>query len=248
MRETDEDIDYRVAHGETEDDASSIDEPRSPESALVQAIRTSRDQREASEQLSGYDSKLLDLKAKRLSFEEIYDELGSPPGTSPAQIGVRIRQLLSAKDDLSFLEQKSLLLRDMGKVRDIIFEQLESGQVKLTADLEAIELGPNPQWASVMVRLFREVRTTIESMQKDVDSDKTTIREAHARIMHAAIGVMFERFVLRLETGFADGTLTTQLTRYELMEIMADVMPLGFEALADSIDQRDQPAIATGRG
>lgn len=191
--------------------------------------------------LSITDDRLLDMAADRKSFEQMYQELGRPPGMTAASIGSRVRTLLAAFQ-LDGPEQKALLLRDLVRLRDIIFERLEGENLKMTKDGDLIDVGPDAAWANAMVRVLKEWRSTIESMQKDVEGERQSIREAHAQIMLQAITVMFDRFVGRLEEANSDefSGITFSGTRPALMRLMEEVMPLGFQHLQENVDEREQ--------
>lgn len=193
------------------------------------------------QRLSVMDDRLLEMAGKRMSFVQMYEELGEPDGMSPASIGTRVRTLLAAFE-LDAVEQKALLLRDLVRLRDIIFDQLEGENFKLDKDDNLIPTGPEPAWANAMVRLLKEWRSTVESMQKDLDGDRASLREAHAQIMMQAITVMFERFVLRLEEAGQDefSGITFSGSRAALMGLFGEVMPLGFEHLQRNVDPREQ--------
>ena len=192
------------------------------------------------QRLSILDDRLLDMASRRYSFEKMYEELGSPEGTSPAALGTRVRTLLAAFT-LDAVEQKALLLRDLVRLRDIIFEQLEGDGLHVNQDGEIVGKELAPAWASAMVRLLKEWRSTIESMQDDLAGDRASIREAHAQIMFEALSVMFDRFVLRLEQAAADefSGITFSGSRPALMNLLGEVMPMGFEFLQGNVDERE---------
>ena len=193
------------------------------------------------QRLSILDDRLLDMAADRKSFEQMYEELGRPDNMSPASIGTRVRTLLAAYQ-LDAVEQKALLLRDLVRLRDIIFNQLEDDGIRIDKDGELVGGGPDAAWANAMVRVLKEWRSTIESMQKDLDGDRQSIREAHAQIMLQAITVMFDRFVGRLEEANRDefSGITFTGSRAALMAIMGEVMPLGFQHLQENVDEREK--------
>lgn len=193
------------------------------------------------QRLSIYDDRLLEMASKRMSFEAMYEELGEPDGLNAAAIGTRVRTLLAAFT-LDAVEQKALLLRDLVRLRDIIFEQLEGDGIRIGVDGELTGREIAPAWAGAMVRLLKEWRSTIESMQTDVDGDRTSIRDAHANIMFQALTVMFERFLLRLEQADADefSDITFKGSKPALMGLLADVLPMGFEHLQSNVDEREK--------
>ncbi|MDF2915915.1 MAG: hypothetical protein K0S70_132 [Microbacterium sp.] len=248
--------DYERDHGEPDPDFADVDEAAELRAAargkalVINAsdIKPGMNFRPASEgigvdlqALSIYDDRLLDMASKRMSFEQMYDDLGCPDGTSPAAIGTRVRTLLAAYT-LDAVEQKSLLLRDLVRLRDIIFDELESDGIHVGADGEITAKELSPAWASAMVRLLKEWRSTIESMQDDLADSRQSIREAHAHIMLQAITIMFERFVARLEEANADefSGITFTGTRPAMMALLGEVMPLGFQHLQENVDEREK--------
>lgn len=248
-----DDLDYRHDHGEGDPDFADIDEKAQLRQAareklkgggtlVIQASELGEMTKDLDLQnLSILDDRLLDMAAERKSFEQMYEELGEPDGTSPAKLGSRVRTLLAAYQ-LDAVEQKALLLRDLVRLRGIIFDQLEGDGIRIDADGELIGNEIAPAWASAMVRLLKEWRSTIESMQDDLAADRQSIREAHAQIMLQAITVMFERFVLRLEEADKDefSGVTFKASKAALMNLFGEVMPLGFAHLAENIDPREQ--------
>lgn len=178
-------------------------------------------------QISGLDQRLLDLVAKtpNTTPEELSEALGVPSMT-PARCAARVREIIKSRDWLSQTEKKSLLLDDLIRLRDIVFERLEGTEVKFDRHGDAIEVESSSAWANTMVRLLREWRQVIESMQHDVESADIKIRRAHAEIMLAAIEVMFERMLLRLEAA-----LEVKIPRDLANSIMEEVMPIGFTSL-----------------
>ena len=177
--------------------------------------------------LSGLDSRLLDIVAEaggRISAEEIAKKLGVESMT-PARCAQRVREILKSQDLLSQVEQKALILLDFIKVRDLLFDRIDGTETRITKHGDVIEVESSPGLFNSMIRLLKEWRVLIESMRNDVDSETVLIREAHAQIMMEAISVMFKQLMVRLsEEGF-DIPVTLA------MELMEEVMPLGFQAL-----------------
>lgn len=176
--------------------------------------------------LSGMDDRLLRLVKDhpRISMEELSEKLGIESMT-PARCGQRVREILKAQDWLSITDQKSLLLLDLVWLRDRLFERIEDGESRITKYGQVIEVESNPALFSAAVRLLKEWHGIIQSMQSDVDGDKLTIRETHAKIMMDAIMVMFKEFITRLsEEG-------VEIPMALAMALMEEVMPLGFQSL-----------------
>lgn len=184
--------------------------------------------------LSGFDEKILEYAAKRMSPDQMYVELGSPETLSPARILQRIREIMQSVDYLSVVEQKSLLLLDFVKLRDMLWDRISEGtETKMTKSGDVIDVGLDAAFYNAMTRMLKEWRATIESMQKDVDEGARAVSHAHAEIMMAAISVMFDRFIHRLEQHH--DLYKTLPSAAEMRDLFEEVMPLGFA----KIEQRD---------
>lgn len=180
-------------------------------------------------QMTGFDKKLLEMASRRLSAEQMYEELSRPPGLSPARCLQRVKEMLNATDYLSQVEQKSLLLLDFVRLRDVLWERLEGVDTKITKHGDVIEVESAPAWANSLIRLLKEWRITIESMTKDVDAGQITVSKAHGQIMMEAISVMFDRYTLRLEEHLAHHKALPTLEERRI--IFEEIMPLGFAAI-----------------
>jgi hypothetical protein len=176
-------------------------------------------------ELSMLDKELLKLAAKRLSPEEIVKEGGLSAVLTPARAAQRIREILHSQDFLSLTEQKSLLLLDFVDLRDKLWERIDGTETRLTKHGDTIEVDSDPRHITNLIRLLKEWRGLVESMQTDIDSDSIKIRDAHASIMMAAMSVMFDRFLGKLEAaGYG-------VPKAQAMEMWEEVMPLGFASL-----------------
>lgn len=181
-------------------------------------------------QLSGLDEQLLEMARKRMTAEQMYEELGSPSGMSPARCLQRVREIVRAQDYLSLTEQKALLLLDFIKLRDILFDRIEGTEIKINRHGDEIEVESSPGWANALVRVLKEWNKVIESMSADVEQGRSTIQRQHADLFMGAISVMFDRYNLRLEQAGA-----TLPAASDLAEIWEEVMPLGFKSLTDKV-------------
>jgi hypothetical protein len=181
--------------------------------------------------LSGFDEKLLEMSNKRMSGEQMYAALGSPSGLSPARCIQRVKEIVRSTDYMTILDSKAMLLLDMVKLRDILFERVQGTEIKITKHGDEIEVEASPGWANALIRLLREFRTTIDSMAKDVQDGQMAVSKAHAQIMMAAISVMFDRFVARLEDYHS---LYKELPPADEMRVIfEEVMPFGFSAIQE---------------
>lgn len=174
-------------------------------------------------QISGLDKQLLKMAAQRYTAEQMSEELGG--AIDPARCAQRVREIIKSQDILSVTEQKALLLLDMVELRDILFDRVKESDIAIDRNGDSIEIGSDPRHAANLIRLLREFRTLIESSQAEITSAQVMIREAHAQIMLAAIDVVFERFLLRLEQA------GHELDRAVAMQAMEEAMPLAFQAL-----------------
>lgn len=182
--------------------------------------------------LSGFDEQLLDMASKRMSGEQMYAELGEPPGMTPARCLQRAREIIKAQDWASVHDQKALLLRDFVKMRDLLWERISGTETKITKDGDVIDVDPGVGWYNALSRVLREWRTTIKEMQDDVEGSEAILRRAQAEVMISAISVMFERYNLKL-----DQAGVTLPDRNTLAEIFEEVMPLGFQVIESKVSR-----------
>jgi hypothetical protein len=145
----------------------------------------------------------------------------------------RVREIIKAQDLLSVAEQKSLILLDIIKVRDLIMERLGGYETKIGRDGIGVEVETGAPMYNAMIRLFKEWRSLIDSIRDDVDAGNVQIRQAHADIMMEALMAMFRHYSNRLESA---GIVVPQALALELLE---EVAPIGFNALSQHVSDAD---------
>lgn len=178
--------------------------------------------------LSGLDARLLEFAAKRMTGEEMAAELGIEQMT-PARCLQRVREILKAQNALSRNEQKALLLLDLVRARDTLFDRIEGTETKITKRGDVVDVESDPRHMSNLIRLLREWRGIIDSMQEDIDSSQVKITKAYADMMMRALEVVFRRMLARLaEEGFE---IPEDLAR----DLIEELLPLGFQALEEKI-------------
>lgn len=180
--------------------------------------------------LSILDKKLLELAAQRKTPEEMVEDIGVG-GLTPARAAQRVREILTSQDFLSELEQKRLILLDMVELRDQLWERINGGDEVITKHGELVSVSADAKHYANAIRLLTEWRKLIESMHKDVNASTVGIREAHAEIMMQAFSVMFDRFLHKLDVA------GVSVPRLKAMEIMEEIMPLGFAALRERVEK-----------
>jgi hypothetical protein len=179
--------------------------------------------------LSGLDARILEILSKNphQSMEELAAEL-NVPGMTPARAGQRAREILKSHDWLSIVQIKGLLLHDFVELRDEVWRRINGTEEKITKHGDLVEVDSSPAWANVMVRLLREWRQTLDSMQQDYDDSDTKLRRAHAEYVIQAISVMFDRYQQLLrEDGYA---IPTDRAR----ELFEQVLPIGLQSLNEN--------------
>ena len=185
-------------------------------------------------QLSGLDRQILEMASKRMSADQMWVELGRPTTLTPARLLQRLKEILASQDVLTQQEQMALVLLDVIKLRELLWERLEDGkEAKITKHGEVVATGLGSSFYNTMARTLREMRVTIESMSKAVDGGGVTIRQAHADIMMAAISVMFDRFVARIEDHVR--LYDAMPEAGQLRTMFEEVMPLGFTSMEGKI-------------
>lgn len=181
--------------------------------------------------LSALDERLLQVMGSNplTTPEQLAEQVGF--GLSPARAAARVHEIMVSQDWLSKTEQKALMLMDLIRLRDVVWEQVEAGGVRVyDEDGLPKRIEADPRWSQTLVRVFREWRNLIESMQADVASEKSMVRDAHAAIMIGALEVMFQRFLLRVEKAQAEGRTLGERDYRDLME---EVIPLGFASITE---------------
>lgn len=182
-------------------------------------------------ELSGLDARLLEIVAEaggRISGEEMAKKLNVSTMT-PARCLQRAKEILQSQDLFSLTEQKALILLDVIRLRDILFERVEGTDTKLDRDGRVVDLTAAPAWSSALIRLLREWRSIIDSMKVEIDSDQLQIRQAHADIMMEAITLIFENFLRALDKFVeVNGRAPSRL---EANDIMEESLPIGFNVI-----------------
>lgn len=164
--------------------------------------------------MSAADKKILDAASRGLSPEEIAEEIGM--GLTALRAGQRVREILKARDWLSVVERKMLLMDQVTDLREYINDQMQAdkeGHTSIDGRGREIYIPSDPRWAQNMIALLKEVARIIEVDSKNLSDEVSTIRDAHAHLMVEAIDLAFQQLVFAIRKEYPD-VQTTDLYRF----------------------------------
>jgi DNA-binding Lrp family transcriptional regulator len=157
---------------------------------------------------SDLDKLLLANAKKSLS------EISELTGLSEADAATRLSQLYEDKGALYDLYRERQLIEELYDIYDDI-------KLKAQNSAERNSAGLYNALRQIMVVMFDK----LEKARARNASDLTTVNEAHARVMFAAISLAFEKAAFELEKRYPD------VDRDELESIMLEALPLAQAAL-----------------
>lgn len=148
--------------------------------------------------LSGFDQNLLELSAKGMSLQEISDEIGGV--MTPADVHVRVRQIVGARSWLGYLEKQSIILLGIMELVDhtraVVF-----GRHK---DAEDNPVFGSASWADLLRKLWNDVARMTREYQVDAEKIRTDLTQAQSRMMIDAIDRAFVVLMRQLKTKHPD--------------------------------------------
>lgn len=176
------------------------------------------------EQLSGLDSRLLDLASRGKSPDEIAEELG----ISSIRAAQRIKEILRRRDWLSSIERKALLHDKLVKLSDYVQQQMddqENLEPYETARGQVVFPTVDPRWADQMRKLIKDMNDQINLSGSEVNSEMNKIRRAHAKLMVGAVNLAFEYMILDVKKRYPE------IEELDLRSIMEMAMPLAISSI-----------------
>jgi hypothetical protein len=168
--------------------------------------------RTAAPGLGPVDQKLIRLAGKRMSMEEISHEMGGI--LTPAECGARISAIIEARDWLSTLDQKRLILDDMAFMVDKLKQQVEAAEWLTKDD------------ANTYRAALKDTLDMIDNVTLQDEAQMMRISEVHARVMAGAIRLGYERAVFELPKRY-------DISEQEAFEAIEAAIPVAFETLID---------------
>lgn len=180
--------------------------------------------------LSGLDGRLLTLASENpnISAEELAEKLGIESIT-PARARQMLRELLkgSALDDAMRMR---LMLFDLIKLRDMLFEKVEGTEIRVDRRGNEIEVDADPRHASNLIRLLETYRKTILDIQTFTDAAENKLRSQDAKRMAQGYAFAIERLLRRLvEHGY-------EIPEKLAMELAEECLALAFQYLETFVD------------
>ncbi|ACY35906.1 hypothetical protein CMP1-10 [Clavibacter phage CMP1] len=176
--------------------------------------------------LNALDTRLLEMAANRKSPQEMQDATGIPA----ARCAQRVREILSARDWLSPLERRVLIMDDYAKLRTYMMEMMDAqrdGIPMVDKKGFGIVLPADPRWAANMLKLLNQLDYMIDRDAGELDNTLNKVKRNQARLMVEAIELAFERLTFEIEKKYPG------VEQSVLMEFMEHALPKAI-ALVDS--------------
>jgi len=143
-------------------------------------------------------------------------EISELTGLSEKDAATRLSQLYEDKGALHDLYRERQLIEELYDIYNEIKQKAANAAERNAAGLyNALR--------QVMIVMFDK----LDKARARNAQDLTTVNEAHARVMFAAISLAFEKAVFELEKRYPE------IDRDELDEIMMDALPLAAKALEE---------------
>jgi hypothetical protein len=153
--------------------------------------------------LSAFDKNLLDMASNNKSLAEMEEETGVPA----LRIEQRVREILAARDWLTPLERRALLMDDFAVLRKFVMDMMEAnreGITSFTAKGMEITIPADPRWAANMLKVLQQLDLMITRDAGQTSKTMNQIKKNQARLMVSAITLAFERFVFEVEKVYPD--------------------------------------------
>lgn len=189
--------------------------------------------------LSMLDKRLLKMASLRLSPAEMAERMNGI--ITPAAAAQRVREILSAWDYLSIVEQKALILMDLIELKDILMDRVrqEGGMVE-GKNGELVYSFGDPRWASAVTKVLSEMGKLITQEQANVDAERQGVRRAHAMVMVRAIEQTFDRFARDLRAEFPS------VPEARMRGVLEEAIPIAVAAIDSSITEDDRISDSEG--
>ncbi len=173
---------------------------------------TRSEARTAAPGLGPIDKQIIQQANLRRSPEEISVATGGV--LSPVEVAARITSIIEARDWLSTLDQKRLILDDMAFMIDKLKKQVEASEWLTKDD------------ANTYRTALKDMLAMIDNVTLQDEAQMMRISEVHARVMAGAIRLGYERAVFELQKKYP-------IDQQEAYEALEAAIPVAFETLTD---------------
>ena len=153
--------------------------------------------------LSTFDRIILRGAGARKSLNEISAQTSGV--ISPEAVGVRILEILDARDWLSEAHQRMLLTDEIMELKDVLYTKaVEYGSIDHTREL---------------IKVLALIDKRLADSKFDLQSALTQISRAQSQLMLQGISLALERSFLELEKRYPE------MRKAELLEVFHEAMP-----------------------
>lgn len=170
-------------------------------------------------ELSGLDRRLLEMAAAKRSPEEMGEELSMPP----ARAAQRVREILSSRDWLSRAEEEALLIQEMTDLKESLKRLVERFD-----DAEYLH-GLDPRYIAMLSKVMGDLMKAVEQRRKAAQSERISIRSAHAKLVVVAIERAFTHVSRELRMQYA-------VDEVVLRDLMEEALPKAIASLQENTD------------
>lgn len=174
--------------------------------------------------LSYLDGQLLKCASKRMTLQQISDELGGV--LTPAQCGQRVREIYKSYDWMGDLEQRGMILMDFIELKNILFDRVrsEGGTVRNDDGTIYYSFG-DPRWAAALTKVLEQLSKLVSREQPKLDAERTLLRRAHAKVMVDAVEVAFRKLMLDIRESYPE------VDELELRSFLETALPAAIQAI-----------------
>lgn len=145
---------------------------------------------------SVWDAQLVKTAARaggQISPEELAKECGS----TPARCASRLRELLGNRDWLTVIEQQSLIMEDMARLRTHLFDMVEGGE--WYDDNGKAHGAGDPRWSAELLKTLRAMADMTAIKSQQIREARVVIRGQHADLLVAALERGFDLLLKEIE-------------------------------------------------
>lgn len=141
----------------------------------------------------------------------------------PARAAQRVREILSSRDWLSRAEEEALLIQEMTDLKESL--------KRLVARFDDAEYlhGLDPRYIAMLSKVMGDLMKAVEQRRKAAQSERISIRSAHAKLVVVAIERAFTHVSRELRMQY-------EVDEVVLRDLMEEALPKAIASLQENTD------------